>query len=246
QPFHIYNREEQRFPALWLGIVGRNGIWPVQAFKIENSSKAINDQSEITTYSLPVPAKPLPPGVSPKLGLSGNYWSPTGIGLLLLIGTVCLILPLAFLAQLILYWGRSKVDKANPDRWREGRSKLSVAIIDRILRIERRIKEGDEATALRPLALVRRRWLGQVFGDEEFYCYRLDRRIYLTSCCVSLLTVTLFISGVTFMLARMQWYGGARKTWWDQRLALGLMAGVILVITLIAFIWLVISILKWM
>ena len=54
-------------------------------------------------------------------------------------------------------------------------------------------------------AWVRRGWPGQVFGDEEFYCYRLDRRIYLMSCCVSLVTLTLFISSVAMLPAWIRW-----------------------------------------
>ena len=49
---------------------------------------------------------------APRLGLSGNYWSPTGVGFLLLIGGICLFLSLALLAQLVLFWGRSRMDQA--------------------------------------------------------------------------------------------------------------------------------------
>jgi len=236
-PFDEYDGHEDRkwrYPALWLGIVGRNGIWPVKTFRPEFSSG----------YTLPVSAEPAPAKSSssnpekkaePQPGLSGNYWSPTGIIILLLIGGLCLVLPLAFLAQLILFWGRSKVVEANPDQWREGRSKLSRAIIERILRIEREIEAGNERALLGPLAWVRRGWPGQVFGDEAFYCYRLDRRINLMFCCVSLLTVSLFISGVLML-----------PVWWDPDLTLGSLAGAILVITLVAFFWLAGSIFDWM
>ena len=134
------------------------------------------------------------------LWLSGNYWSPTGIGILLLVGGICMFLPLVFLIQSILYWGRSKVDKANPDQWREGQASLGRAIINRILGLEREIIEGNVRTSLRRLfAWVRRGWPGPAFGDEEFYCYRPDRRVYLMSCCVSLVTVTLFTSSVAML-----------------------------------------------
>jgi len=236
-PFDKYEGDKPHYPALWMGIIGRNGIWPVKAFDL-------GIPSEKTSYTLSVPAKSFSssPGemAAPGLGLSGNYWSPTGIGILLLIGILCLLLPMAFLAQLILFWGRSKVDEANPDQWREGRSKLSAAIIERILRFEREIGEGNEKALLRPLAWVRRGWLGQVFGDEEFYCYRLDRRINLMSCCVSLLTITLFISGVAILPSRMP------TVRWDRYLTVGVLAGAILGITLVVFFWLVASIIEWM
>jgi hypothetical protein len=183
------------------------------------------------------------------LGLSGNYWSPTGIGILLLIGSVCLFLPLVFLTQSILFWGRSKVDKDRPDQWREGRSKLSRAIIGRILELEREIAEGNVRTWMRPFAWVRRGWVGQVFGDEEFYCYRLDRRINLACCCVSLVIVTLFISSVAMLpawITREMTKGELFKTRWDQDLAFGAIAGTILVFALAAFFWLAASIIGWM
>src|SRR5262249_40441976 len=100
----------------------------------------------------------------------------------------------------------------------------------------------------RPLAWVRRGWPGQVFGDEEFYCYRLDRRISLMSCCVCLLTIALFISSVAMLPARIGWEihdGKAFEPEWDH-LALGVMAGTVLVIAMVAFTWLVLSIIGWM
>ena len=259
-PLKQYKDGENRYPALWLGIIGRNGIWPVKTFDI--GTLKITKQSWVDLKES-LKSKSVPPDVFEKLGaitdqefngeeqflnklkemigdsqtdqfkelflqharnsytlavkhkasrsqsdeqkkfllgLSGNYWSPTGIGILLLVGGICLFLPLVFLIQSILYWGRSKVDKANPDQWREGQASLGRAIIDRILGLEREITEGNVRTSLRRLfAWVRRGWPGQVFGDEEFYCYRPDRRVYLMSCCVSLVTVTLFISSVAML-----------------------------------------------
>src|SRR5262245_29844372 len=37
-PLKDYKDGAWRYPALWLSIVGRNGIWPVKAFEIENPS----------------------------------------------------------------------------------------------------------------------------------------------------------------------------------------------------------------
>jgi hypothetical protein len=245
-PFYKYKDGETRYPALWLGVIGRNGIWPVKTFDL----KIPPDENG---YTLSVSTKSSSSGVGenaePQLGLSGNYWSPTGIGILLLIGGICLFLPLVFLTQSILFWGRSKVDKGRPDQWREGRSKLSRAIIGRILELEREIEEGNVRTWLRPFAWVRRGWTGQVFGDEEFYCYRLDRRINLACCCVSLVIVTLFISSVAMLPAWIRWEmtkGEPFKTRWDQDLAFGAIAGTILVFALAAFFWLAASIFGWM
>lgn len=246
-PLKEYKDGEKRYPALWVGIVGHSGIWPVKVLDVFDGK----NPSEETSYTLPMPSKPTSSGEGekPRLGLSANYLSPTGIGVLLLIGGICLFLPLVFLIQSVLFWGRNEVDK-NPDQWREGRSKLSQAIIERILELEREIEEGNVRTWLRRFfAWFRRGWLGQVFGDEVFYRYRLDRRINLMSCCVSLIAVTLFISSVAMLPAWIRWRmarGEAFKTWWDQDLALGLIAVAIFVPALAAFFWLVVSIIDWM
>jgi hypothetical protein len=245
-PLKQYKDGENRYPALWLGIIGRNGIWPVKTFdlKIPPGEKS---------YTLPVSVTSSSSGegetAAPQLGLSRNFWSPTGIGILLLIGGACLFLPLVFLTQSILFWGRSKVDKAHPDQWREGRSKLGRAIIGRILELEREIQEGNVKTWLRPFAWVRRGWMGQVFGDEQFYCYRMDRRINLMSCCVSLVAVTLLISSVAMLPAWIRWEMTEGKpfiTRGDQDLTFGGIAIVILVFALAAFLWLAVSIIWWM
>jgi hypothetical protein len=88
-PFQTYNKDELRRPALWLSVVGRNGIWPVKAFNI------LPDESN---YTLPVMASSSGAGAlvasgkaGPLPGLSGNYWSPAGVGVLLLIAGICLL-----------------------------------------------------------------------------------------------------------------------------------------------------------
>src|SRR5262245_37960056 len=245
-PFYKYKVGETRYPALWLGVVGSNGIWPVKTFDLKIPPEEKSSTLSVSTKSS---SSGVGENAETQLGLSGNYWSPTGIVILLLIGSICLFLPLVFLTQSILFWGRSKVDKAHPDQWREGRSKLSSAIIGRILELEREIEEGNVRTWLRPFAWVRRGWMGQVFGDEEFYCYRLDRRINLMCCCVSLVIVTLFISSVAMLPAWIRWEmtkGEPFKTRWDQELAYGAIAGTILVFALAAFFWLAASIIGWM
>jgi hypothetical protein len=105
--------------------------------------------------------------------------------------------------------------------------------------------------SLRHCAWSRRRWLGRVFGDEEFYRYRLDRRIYLYCCCASLLTVSLFISGVVLLPG---WIyktfdpkdGDVLQKGWDRYWVNGAVALIIFALTLIAFTWLAVSIVRWM
>jgi hypothetical protein len=252
-PFNEYRDGQSRHPVLWLGIVGRNGIWPVKTFDISHG----------TSHTFSVPNKSCPPvGASssagpssdagkaaPRLGVSGSYWSPTGAGSLLLIAGVCLFLSLTLLAQLAPFWGRSRMDRADSDQWMGGQSKLSRAIIGPILKLARQIERGSQWALLRRLVWIRRGFLGQVFGDEEFYCYRLDHHINLLGCCISLLTASLFISGVAMLPA---WIllskrdGEALQTGWGRHWVIGVMACMILVFTLGAFIWLMVSLSRWM
>src|SRR5262249_43086521 len=99
-PFSTYKYREERYPALWLGIVGRKGIWPVKAFDVQPeetesytmSTPTSPAPSATTTPSSSAPlcsptarSEVLPPSAttsrsfSPyRLGLSGNYRSPIG------------------------------------------------------------------------------------------------------------------------------------------------------------------------
>ncbi len=216
-PFKEYNVGDKRHPALWLGIVGRNGIWPVKVF----------DDVDPSGYTWPAPVMPPPSNggkrAAPRLGLSENYRSPTGAGFLLLLGSVCLLLSLILLAQLSDFRGRGRAGRADPDQLRPH-------------------------TRLAHFAWIRRGLFGQVFGDEEFYCYRQDRRLYLLGCCVSLLTASLFISAVTMLPAWILWNrsdGDALQSDWGRHRVIGVVAFMILVFTLGAFIWLMASVVRW-
>lgn len=218
-PFDKYEVGETRYPALWLGVVGRNGIWPVKTFRLDIPR-------EDTSYTWPARLSPSGAGASiagekaaSRLGLSGNYWSPAGLGVLSLIGIICLILPLIFLEQSNLI-----------GRW-AGRS------LPRLF------------TQIAPAQWIRRGWPARVFGDEEFYCYGPDRRINLISCCVCLLTAALFISSVALTPAWITWEMMERdavRSWWNQHLLLGAVAGAMLVLTLVALFWLATRIIEWM
>src|SRR5262249_4793425 len=211
-PFQTCKEGDRRYPALWLGIVGRNGIWPVKAFKFDTAR-------DNTKYTLPAEFRSSNAGVSTAgekvrlgLGLSGNYWSPTGLGVLLLIGFICLFLPLVFLAQSMRIW------------------------------------PGAERDLPRLMAWIRRRWITRVFGDEEFYHYRQERRINLMFCCACLLTGAVFISSVTLLpawITRGLTEGGVIKSRWNQHLVFGLVAGVMLVLALVTLFLLVAHVIEW-
>src|SRR5262245_1698337 len=111
-PFKPYKDSEKRYPALWLGIVGRNGIWPVKAIDVRPGTDSYTmsiptcPTSSVTASSSSSAPLPSPAARSEiltssattdsstsahRLGLSGNYRSPIGAGFLLLIGGVCQI-----------------------------------------------------------------------------------------------------------------------------------------------------------
>jgi hypothetical protein len=211
-PFQTYKEDEPRYPALWLGVVGSNGIWLVKAFKFDIARDKTNYTLPAKFCSSYAGASTAEEKAGPRLGLSGNYWSPTGLGVLLLIGVICLFLPLVFLAQSMRIW------------------------------------PGAERVLPRLIAWIRRRWITRVFGDEEFYHYRQERRINLMFCCACLLTSAVFISSVTLLPA---WItqglteGGVIKSRWNQHMWFGLAAGVMLVLTLVALFLLVAHVIEW-
>jgi len=228
-PFEEYNGGGQRHPALWLGIVGRNGIWPVKVFDV---------QPKEDSYTLSITTNCA--NSKPRLGLSGNYRSLIGVGFLLLLGGVCLVLSLCLLAQLSLFRELRHVWLRLRGGWL-GRllAWLRGGWLGRLLELPRR---GFS----RLLEWLRRGKLGQVFGDEKFDRYRLDRRINVLSCCASLLTVSLFTSGVAMLPASILW---KEKDWgedWKRHRVVGYAAFIILSLTVIAFIWLVANVLMWL
>jgi hypothetical protein len=110
-PFKTYEDDHSRHPALWLGIVGRNGIWPVKVFDVKPGE-----------YTMCIPtcpsssAKTSLSNLAPRLGLSDNFKSPIGVGFLLLLGVICLFLSWSMLALLNPFRGRSRMDQADPDQ----------------------------------------------------------------------------------------------------------------------------------
>jgi hypothetical protein len=239
-PLKEYKKGNNRYPALWLGIVGRNGIWPVTAFDVFDSK----NPTEKASYTLPVLYKSASSGLgkNPKLGLSGNYWSPTGLGILLLIAVICLFLSLVCLTQLAIFWGRGR----DPNQWRERRFSPGRRIIELSQELEREIKERKVRLCLRPFAWIRRGWLGRVFGAEQIYRYPRDRRTYLMCCSFSLVAITLFISSVAMLPAWIRYEMAKGEKWYPS---LFVIADMILVLALARICWLAASItrrhLRW-
>jgi hypothetical protein len=272
-PLKSYKVSDERYPALWVGVVGRNGIWPVKAYDVKPKEKESYTMSGRTcpassATTSPSSSSPLPlpttrsedlsssattsSSLSPhRLGLSGNYRSPIGVGFLLLLGFICLLLSLILLAQLSFARRLRQTDRTGPDRprllariraWirREWFKMVELVGMESHLA---RIRVWIEPHLARIRLWISRKWWGQVFGDEEFYCYRPERRSSLMGCCVSLLTVSLFTSGVAILPAWVLWLNwldeSAPQPDWDRHGLIGVVACLILVVTLGAFIWLI-------
>jgi hypothetical protein len=249
KPFETYLNRKTRHPVLWLGIVGRNGIWPVKTFGVGIPLKKED------SYLLPVQfeegskdaklASEIQQGkaAGPRLGLSGNYYSAMGVGLLLVIGFACLLPAAVLLAQLTLFRLFRWQEETSLSREQPEPSRFHRAIGWLARKLESGAEGAGEGGLLR---WIRRGRLGQVFGDEKFYRYRLDRRVYLMACCISLLIVALFISGVAVLPGWMKTEGTLIGDEWGQHRLIRLAAYAILASTLSAFVWLVVSIASWM
>jgi hypothetical protein len=179
----------------------------------------------------------------PRLGLSGNYRSLLGVGFLLLLGGICLVLSLCLLAQFSLLRELRRGLSRLLARLRRGWSGLLEWLGRGLLWLLARLRRGLS----RLLEWLRCGKLGQVFGDEKFDRYRLDRRISVLSCCASLLTVSLFTSGVAILPAWILCRDrDAIQVDWSRHIVVGVLACIILGLTLVAFIWLAANVFIWL
>ncbi len=216
-PYAEQNKVRNHHPPLWLSIVGRKGFWPVKLLEIEGDDSAAPQRaiSSPGNYTLTIPANEMDGRVM-QLGLTNTYNSTSGMGLLLIFSFICLIPPIILLAQLM--------------RFRTLRQQSGAAAPVRAM-----LKVDDRFGLFRRLSYG---WIGQVFGDEEFYRYRLDRRIFQMACCLSLLVVSFAIASVG--LLPLHFKDNESHFWTDMLTYLSLF------LTLIAVIWLAVSIIDWM
>ena len=218
-PFKKYKHGKLRHPPLWLGIVGLNGIWPVKVFDDPLEEKN-GAPPEEENFTLPIKTD-RSSSSSPSAPRLGLSGSYRSP-----IGVVFLLL----LGGICLF--------------------LSWSMLA-VLRLFRGRRRMDHADPDQPptLAWLRRGWLGRIFGDEEFYCYRLDRRISVLCCCASLLTVSLFISGVALLpalvLLESKLDESTLQTPWRRHWVVGVVASIILGFTLFLLIRLLASVVMW-
>ncbi|HMV46655.1 MAG TPA: hypothetical protein PLD20_13535 [Blastocatellia bacterium] len=227
EPFRTYNAGDKRFPALWLTIVGRNGIWPIKTLPYNPQEKG---------YVWPAPVGDTSEKAAPRLGLVRSLLSPTGLGVLLLIGILCLIPSMVLVAQLALF----KLEEAKPEESDE-KNKASA-----IFRIKRRVS----ITLRYVLWRFKLGRIGQIFGDEDFYRYRFTRRTYLMACCSTLLTIALFSCGVSLLPGWMN-VGVATQTdqrwqWWQYTWIIRPLSYLVLIGITACFLWLLYSICDWL
>ncbi len=233
-PLKEYGKDDNRYPALWLGIVGRNGIWPVKTF--DTGSFKITEQSLESLKSGRVP-----PDVLGKLqGIIDQEFNGEK----------------RFIDKLNEVIGDSQTNKFKKLFLQHARDPYTLTVEHKADK-QKKYHLGLSGNYQWPtgffillligficlvLSWFSPGWLGQIFGDEEFYRYRLDHRINMMSCRVSLAAITLFISSVAMLPAWVSWEMTKEEAFSYKVLA----PGAIFVLALATFIWSVVSIIWWM
>ena len=231
-PFDIgYSNNQSRKPPLWLSIVGRDAIWPVRILRYEEKDRDLMAGSNGKTDPLD-PIASLSPEASPSGVESEKGGADVGtvfVGLrdhssfshtsLLLISLFCLFPSLVLLAQL-------------------ARSKLSNNSGNRLFKLI--------ARKLDSLRVINRGWVGRTFSVDDIFRYGFDRRVYLFSCCVSLLIISL---GCVIVSLLPDWIGFNRAiaqehVHWFNYLAYAVLALTLIVLLTVNF-WLLLSIVHW-
>jgi hypothetical protein len=230
-------------PVYWLGIVGRDSIWPVKILgpgpekELKIPPDKWNDRKEnfredIARESIIYPVLPTEKRYKTRNGnvsVSHNDHSSLTTGILLLIGLLCLFPVLVLLLHLLRELLNEKTGK-----W-------PFKLIRRqfyFLKVTEAIHQW-----LNALRLLNRTWIGRIFSVDEKYCYDHDRRIYLFSCCTSLILISL-VCAITALLPN--WIRLESHTHWENKVWVEVAAYAVLVLSLILLIivlpWLLLSI----
>ncbi len=231
-------------PVYWLGIVGRNSIWPVKIIgpdeeqKIpreklnEGIDKLQQDAAQVSgTY--PIPPKPeTTNGQNRLVRVSHSDHSSLITGILLLIGLLCLFPVVVLLLQMVR------------ELLNEQSHKWPFRLLGKRFYFFK--LTGDIHQWLNSLKLLNRTWVGRTFSVDEKYCYNFDRRVYLFSCCVSLLIISL-VCTVTALLP--EWIRLEKNPLWDHSIWARAAAYTVFALTLLILFsvlpWLLLSILDW-
>ncbi len=202
---------QSRRPALWLGVVGRNAIWPV---------RTLNNAEDSYTYAISAPDSRNNPG-SKRILVGYRDHSSVSIAIMLSVSLLCLVPSFV----LLLHLARGKLEKRTlkgaPDRIRQWLSSFG---------------------------LINRSLIGRIFCVDEKFRYDFDRRIYLFSCCVSLLIIAL---ASTIVALLPDWIDYKFKDYvrWEHSFWFHLPAYSILALTAVVLlsviVWLFFSIVDW-
>jgi hypothetical protein len=234
-------------PVYWLSIVGRNSIWPVKILGPDEKRiippDRLKDGRDKLQQDFARESGTYP--VLPKLEINSgdqNQYRPVSVrhsdhsslttGVLLFIGLVCLFPVAVLLLQMVR------------EMLNEQSHKWPFKLIRRWFYFHK--LTGDIHQWLNSLKLLNRTWIGRTFSVDEKYCYNFDRRVYLFSCCASLLIISL-VCTVTALLP--EWIRLEKHTHWDHsfwaRAAAYTVFGLTLVLLFSVLPWLLLSIIDW-
>jgi hypothetical protein len=256
RPFDRGRDQEKEYhfhePVYWLGIIGREKIWPVKILGPSRSEEVIIPQDKWRSGRNQFQVEkakeravyPVLPKEEPNSGNQGSGGRDRAVnvshtdhstlttGILLFVSLICLF-PVAVL---LLHLLREMLNEKS-ERWpfRVIRKRIYY------LKLTGSIHQG-----LNSLRLLNRTWIGRIFSVDERYCYDFDRRIYLFSCCASLLIISL-VCTVTALLP--EWIRLENRTHWQVSIwaaaaAYGSFALTVLLIFSVLP-WLLLSIIDW-
>ncbi|MCI0337396.1 MAG: hypothetical protein L0226_07465, partial [Acidobacteria bacterium] len=233
---------ESRFhrPVFWLNVVGRNGIWPVKILGHADQDKLLPDELSDPTekareglahksYTYPVLPK-----TKTTIHVGDRNHSSLSTSVLLFISLLCLFPP----AVLLLHLTRDRLNRKS-DKW-PIRKKIHRWFY--FFKLTNYIGKW-----LNSLKLLNRNRIGRLFSVDNRYCFDFDRRVYLFSCCVSLLIISLGCTAVTLLPGTINLPVDLK---WEHGLLFVMGANAVfsltLVILLLVLVWLIFSIVDWM
>jgi hypothetical protein len=234
-------------PVYWLGIIGRDSIWPVKILGPDEKRIIPQDrlkdgrdkfQQEIARETVTYPVLPKleinseDPNQNGPVSVRHSDHSSLTTGVLLFIGLLCLFPVAVLLLQMVR------------EMLNEQSHKWPFKLIRRRFYFLK--PTGSIHQWLNSLRLLNRTWIGRTFSVDEKYCYNFDRRVYLFSCCASLLIISL---GCTVTALLPEWIRLEKHTLWDHSFWARAAAYTVFALTLILLFsvlpWLLLSIIDW-
>ncbi|MCI0662843.1 MAG: hypothetical protein L0220_17380, partial [Acidobacteria bacterium] len=229
RPFDWELNSKYHKPVFWLNVVGRDGFWPVKILDSEGEEPGKDLEEELRkSYTFSISKK-----LSvPQIHIGDRNHSSLSTSVLLFISLLCLLPPAVLLLQLT----RDRLNK-KAEKWPFKKIRRWFYLLKLTNRIGR---------WLNSLKLINRNRIGRIFSVDESYCYDFDRRVYLFSCCISLLIISLGCTAVTLLPRSINL---PDKLIWEHGPLFVMSANAVfaltLVILLLVLIWLIFSIFDW-